>query len=460
MDDRNGVALIDDVGARRASLGAMLVAAGRELVVDAPHGIEAVASLLRRDVPLVFVSFEQPLPRAVHSVEEVALALPDAVIVGFADEADTYAYRLAIAAGAKFLIDTPASANEMRAILDALAPKVARVPMRDSGSVVVVAGQKGGIGKTTISVNLASTLARENKGSVLLVDLDPDFGDAGILLDLNTNYSTARAARDQAEFEFDSFKRSLALHESGAFLLGAPQSFSERLPTSARDLQTLIAFASKAFDYVLIDTPCMLNETVVAALNVADVTLVTTTLEFGSLRNTTLMLREMLYEGVNPARTVMVANHIEPVASFSVGDAAEVLERESIWEIPYDRAMPRSTQLGTPLTASKPKSAASKSLRALASRLGEDPSRIDRRLVVRGEPLAPAAVRERLLTLVRRETAPAPVFIFSTARRANTYHAAGCAVERRLAARESAELKELPGHLKPCRVCLGAAAAA
>ena len=466
MEQLRVVALIDNVEDRRAALAGLLRSAGLHVALSLPHGIDAVTAARREAPPLVFISFEEPLPRAIQTVEEVALAVPDAIIAAFADEADTHAYRRALAAGAKYLIDTPLSENEMRNVIEAILPDGPRTPVRDAGSVVVIAGQKGGIGKTTISVNLASSIAHENRGSVLLIDLDPDFGDAGILMDLNTNISTARAARDQALFEFDTFKRSLSLHESGAFLLGAPQNFAERLATSPAEVRQLVEFASHAFDYVLIDTPCMMNETVVAALNIADVTLVTTTLEFGSLRNTSLMLQEMAYEGGSPERTVVVANHIDPVAGFSVGDAAEVLERESVWEVPYDQAMPRATQLGQPLAITRPKSAASKSLRALAGRLGEDPARIDRRIAVRGVSLAPAEVRQRLATLVARQAQPEPGqlpairYVFSAAKRANTYHVEGCAVERRLTGRSLAPLDELPANLRPCRVCLGAEAAA
>lgn len=459
MEPRIAAALIDSAGARRVSFSKLLEAAGIEVTLSAPHGLSTIASLSASRHGLIFVSFEEPLPRAIQTVEEIARVLPEAIIVAFGDEADTNTYRRALAAGAKYLIDTPVSENETRAIIEAIGPRPVRA-VPEAGSVIVVAGQKGGIGKTTISVNLASSLAHDQRGSVLLMDLDPDFGDAGIMLDLNTNYSTARAARDHAEFEFESFKQSLAVHPSGAHLLGAPQTFGERLGTSPDDLKQLIAFASKAFDYILIDTPCMLSESVMAALVVADVTLVTTALEFGSLRNTTLMLGEMAYEGIGPERTVMIANHIDPVAGFSVGDAAEVLERESIWEIPYDKAMRKSTQLGSPLTLSRPKAAASKSLRALAGRLGEDPTRIDRRLVVRGESLAPPEVRARFVSTLRRETTPSPVFIFSSGKRATTYHTGHCAAGKRLTSAVTSGRAELPGHLKPCRKCLGESAAA
>ena len=459
MESRIAAVLIDSDDIRRASFSRLLESAGLEVVLSAPHGLSTISSLTASQHGLVFVSFEEPLPRAIQTVEEVARVLPDAIIVAFGDEADTNSYRRALAAGAKYLIDTPVSEKETRAIVEAIGPRPVRATP-DAGSVVVVAGQKGGIGKTTISVNLASALAHDQHGSVLLVDLDSDFGDAGIMLDLNTNYSTARAARDHAEFEFDSFRQSLAVHSSGAHLLGAPQNFGERLATSPEDLQQLIAFASKAFDYILIDTPCMLNESVMAALLVADVTLVTTALEFGSLRNTTLMLNEMAYEGIPPERTVMIANHIDSVSNFSVGDVAEVLERESVWEIPYDPMMRKSTQLGSPLTLSRPKAAASKSLRALAGRLGEDPTRIDRRLAIRGESLAPPEVRARFVTTLRRETAPPPVFIFSSAKRANTYHSGDCPAAKRLTSAVTGGWAELPGHLKPCRKCLGETATA
>lgn len=199
--------------------------------------------------------------------------------------------------------------------------------------------------KTTVSVNLASTLAKEHHGSVLLIDLDPDFGDAGLLLDINTNDSTARAARDQSRFEFDSFRRICSIHESGAYLLGASQRFSERVATNPSDLEALLQFAAQSFDFVLVDTPCTLDDLVVTAFNTADLTLLTTTLEFGSLRNAVLLQANMAYEGTSRERTLVLANHTDRVAAFSAGDAAEVLGREKIWTsttrpCPVDRGGP------------------------------------------------------------------------------------------------------------------------
>jgi pilus assembly protein CpaE len=454
MDQDLIAVLIDDDRERRALMARLLTSAGIRTESEVSHGIQAIRPITTFQPSFIFVSFEEPLSRAIQTVESVSLAAPDAVIVGYADDASTFAYQRAIRAGAKYLIDTPTSEREMQAVVESIRPRTA-AGGRAAGSIVTVAGPKGGIGKTTISVNIASSLAHENKGSVLLIDLDPDFGDAGILLDLNTNYSTARAARDQGDFEFESFKRALSLHESGAYLLGAPQRFHERLGTTPEDLKSLVAFASQAFDYVILDTPCTLDDLVITAFNSADVTLLTTTLEFASLRNAALLLENMVYEGTPRERVVVVANHTDSLSAFSPGDAAEVLERQSVWEIPFDPAMPKSTQVGRPLTLSQPKSLASMSLRALASRLGEHPDRIDRRITVRGESVAPQEVRERLFSIVRATRPVAePAFIFSAAKRANTYHVNGCPVEARLATRLEAPLADLPGHLKPCRVCL------
>lgn len=452
--ERLQAVLIDDDAVRRVLFARHLESAGIDVPSAINHGIGALPAIARARPSLVFISFEEPLPRAIHSVEAIAEAAPEAVIVGFSDEATTAAYQRAIRAGARYLIDTPASEREMKAVADAITPH-APAPIRHAGSVVTIAGPKGGIGKTTISVNIASSLAHENKGSVLLIDLDPDFGDAGILLDLNTTYSTARAARDQGQFEFDSFKRALSVHESGAYLLGAPQRFGERLGTTPADLEALIDFASKSFDYVILDTPCTLDDLVLTAFNAADVTLLTTTLEFASLRNAALLQENMVYEGTPRDRVVIVANRTEPVAGFSAGDAAEVLERQSVWEIPYDPAMPRSTQVGRPLTTSRPKSVASMSLRALASRLGESPEKIDRRITVRGQSVAPEDVRQRLFGIVlAARPKPDVQYIFGAGKRATTYHLGGCAMERRLSERATATPWTLPAHLRPCRVCL------
>lgn len=458
-------ALVDGDPVRRSALRALLEATGVIVEPATGPGVALLSALRTARPQWVFLAFEEPLARAATTAEAIAQALPDTTIVAFGDDTSVPVYQRAIRAGAAYLIEPPQTPAEVQHVLDAL-QKRASPPLERplEGTVVVVAGPKGGIGKTTISVNLASALAAENHGSVLLVDLDPDFGDAGIMLDINTNVSAARAARQQAHLEFESFRRSLATHRSGAFLLGAPQNFGERLQASPEEIRSLIGFAAQAFDFVVIDTACMLDDTVLTALEVADVTLLATTLEFASLRNAAVLLDDMAYEGAPRDRSLVVANHLDPVPNFSVGDAAEVLERESMWEVPFDRAVPRSTQRGEPIALTSPRSPASRSIRALAARLGEDPRNIDRRVVVRGESLAPPGVRERLLRVVQsaRRTLE-PVYSFSTSAKSAVFHVPGCNLERRIAAvsRASAPASAVPGHLRPCRVCLprqGAAA--
>jgi pilus assembly protein CpaE len=127
---------------------------------------------------------------------------------------------------------------------------VARAPSdaQDSGRVIAVVGQKGGIGKTTTSTNLAAAIAAEGGNTVLLIDLDTRFGDVAVMMDVKPDYTVSEIARDATYLDRDAFRSILLRHESGAFVLPAPRDYRSWLNCSTEQLQEMVRFAAGMFD--------------------------------------------------------------------------------------------------------------------------------------------------------------------------------------------------------------------
>jgi MinD-like ATPase involved in chromosome partitioning or flagellar assembly len=167
------------------------------------------------------------------------------------------------------------------------------------------------------------------------------------------------------------------------------------------EMTSLVEMGSSLFDYVILDTPGALSDTVEAAVSSADHLLVVTSLEITSVKNTSLLLAALGQQHYPPEQILVVANHTHPRVGQHAVDLAATLERDSIWEVPFDSAVRRGSQDGQPPVLSHPSAPASRSLRALARRLVDEPGCLDRRRIVR-LPRMGAGARLRLPFTLRR----------------------------------------------------------
>jgi len=153
------------------------------------------------------------------------------------------------------------------------------------GQVVVLFSPKGGIGKSTLAVNLAVGLTRFFGFKTLLVDADLWFGDVGVLL----NVASRRSLLDippQEEPSLSILQKLLVQHSSGIHLLLRPPDLAsaEKVPTEG--VVSAIASYKALFDFVIVDTHPSLDELNLRILDVADRVLVVTTPEITASHHT------------------------------------------------------------------------------------------------------------------------------------------------------------------------------
>lgn len=178
-------------------------------------------------------------------------------------------YKKAMHAGAVDAVGLPGSETEiMQAARDAeqsLMDKMNRLKgesfreQQVDGRVLTVYGTKGGVGKTTLAVNLAVALTKSGL-RVAVLDLDLQFGDVGIFFDVQpqrTIYEWVKEGQDQSAGEID---RYMIHHSSGVEILPAPlrPEFAEVI--GGEHVGLVIGQLKRAYDYVIVDTPPSLVE--------------------------------------------------------------------------------------------------------------------------------------------------------------------------------------------------------
>jgi pilus assembly protein CpaE len=213
----------------------------------------------------------------------------------------------AMRSGVREFLSKPIDPMAVRVMLERLAQQRG-MPNIEVEKLVVVAGAKGGVGTTTIAVNLAVQLARGVGKRVVLFDLGRPLGHAALLLDLEIRFSFRSAVESLDRLDSHLFSGLLANHKSGVQLLGGASSADEWDRISPASLTRVVNVAQTSFDLVVADIGSNCSPEWMPVLRLARLVILVTETNVPSLwsleRQVTL-LRSM---GIDQARLRLVVN--------------------------------------------------------------------------------------------------------------------------------------------------------
>ena len=369
------VIVIDQDQIARSEVQKMLALSGFAVLGEAGYGIEAVSLAKEAEPDVVVVAIEEPVVRALQTVEAVADLLPQSPIVAYSSIKEPGSIRKAMLAGVGDYLTTPVQEEELVTSIHNVLATEERKRARISGemeeplacgTVLTVFGAKGGIGKTTISTNLATALVQKTNQSVTLVDLDTRFGDVAILMDIPVERSIADLALPEEEINREMLQDCLYTHNTGVTILPAPVRPTDWRNIHAGHIERVVTLLAQTYDYVILDTPGTFNDIVARALELATLVLLVATVDLASLKDTLLAL-DMLRSWNFPQEKVkLVINATNEASNVQPQEVKRMLGREVFWSIPYDRNISTATQLGMPVVVTKPSTKASESLVELA----------------------------------------------------------------------------------------------
>ncbi len=345
---------------------------------EAGFGIEAVSVAKEHGPDVFLISVEEPVARALETIEALGDALPDTPTIVYSSLADAASVRRAMVSGARDYLIKPVKPEDLARAIYGVLEQEERRRMRASGerpeapargTVITVFGAKGGIGKTTISTNLATALASATHSSVVLVDMDTRFGDVAIMMDVAVEQSIADLARRVDGMDRDTVRDFLVRHHSGVMILPAPLHPTEWRNVTPHQISKIINLLAQSHDYVIVDTPGTFNEIVAATLESASLILLVTSMDIASIKDTALALEMLQSASISEDKVKLMINHSTAANTLREDDVERVLEYRVFWRVPHDLNVATSTQLGQPVVITKPYARVSRSITELAATL-------------------------------------------------------------------------------------------
>src|SRR3954468_10796762 len=353
MADQIRVLIVDDIPETRDHLTKLLgFESDIQVVGSAASGTESIslAGDLLPDV--VLMDINMPDMDGIAATEKLSTQVPSASVVMMSVQGEADYLRRSMLAGAREFLVKPFSSDELTASIRqvytrerdkisrmAAMPSAAGVPVGNSsngtddgghdGQIIAIFSPKGGVGRTTVAVNLAVAAATELGKSVVLMDASFQFGDIGVLLNLNPkNKSIADLVPELEAGEPESIDTFVINHSAGIRVLLAPPSPEMAELITPAGVKRVIDALRRAHDLVIIDCTSWFNETTLAILDASDVVLTMLSLEITSIKNMRLFLEVADQLGYEHSKVKLVLNRADSSLGIRVADVESSIGRK------------------------------------------------------------------------------------------------------------------------------------
>jgi pilus assembly protein CpaE len=379
------VAIVDPNESTRESLRTLLMGVDFVWLEAECARYDYFLDVVRDNTPdLAVVNLDADKSKALNMIGQISAENPKLPILTISH--DHQALLMSLQKGAKYFLTHPVTLEDMLAALrralgeagGTLAEQSLGPSGRQSGasSIVAVLGSRGGVGTTTLAVNLAATLAADPASAAALIDLDLTLGDADIALEVNgfENISIADLARNIERLDMNFLRRAMTKHDaSGLSILRHPLEIAEVGLIHEDHVARVLNLLKISYTHLVLDLSKCLQATDLIALRMADTILLVAQLELSSLRNVVRLIHVLnAEEGLSDKVRVVInrfgADTVEE--GISLKKAEEVIGKPIFWQVPNDpKAVIGARVAGQPLVKHAPKSRVQQSLAGLAQAL-------------------------------------------------------------------------------------------
>jgi pilus assembly protein CpaE len=352
MADQIRVLVVDDIPETRDHLTKLLgFEADIDVVGSASSGREAIDLAGRLHPDVVLMDINMPDMDGITATEQLSTTAPGAAVVMMSVQGEADYLRRSMLAGAREFLVKPFSSDELTASIRQVSSREREKQSRigvptpaasgpasgassggggSDGQVIAIFSPKGGVGRTTLAVNLAVAAHTELGHKVVVMDGSFQFGDVGVLLNLNPRSKSIAELIPEMDGpgEIESINTFVVDHSSGIRALLAPPSPEMAEMITPAGIKKVLEALRREHDVVIVDCTSYFNDTTLAILDASDVILTMLSLEITSIKNIRLFLEVTEQLGYEAGKVRLVLNRADSTLGIRVSDVEHSIGRK------------------------------------------------------------------------------------------------------------------------------------
>lgn len=356
----------------------------RDIVVvgTAGSGQQGIAKAKELQPDIALVDINMPDMDGITATEKILSQVPGTQVIIMSVQGEQDYLRRAMLAGASDFLVKPFSGDELVQSIRHVyqrRPRVVAAPVERPaeekehapGRLISIFSPKGGVGRTTLAVNLAVALKLERPNlRVALMDGSLLFGDVGVMMDLRSEKTINDLIVRFDQLDADLLSDVMVTHSSGVKVLQAPQAPQQAELITPEHIKAILELLRKNFDYVFLDTWSSFQERILTMLDLSDRIILVTTLEMSAIKNIKLFLEVAELLQYPAGKIILVANRADSRVGIPIQEVARNLRFEVSAVIGNDgQAVTNSINRGVPLVLAEPGNPVSRDIRAFLKQL-------------------------------------------------------------------------------------------